>query len=51
MPIPGSPTSVYFARPDQDFQVEVYDPHPGEALRLIKSGAIEPVPGGVIPAE
>jgi len=51
VPIPGSPTSVYFARSDQDFQVEVYDPQPGEALRLIKSGAIEPVPGGVIPAE
>lgn len=47
VPVPDSPTSVYFARPDQDFQVEVYDPQPGEALRLIESGAIEPVPGGV----
>jgi hypothetical protein len=51
VPVPGSPTSVYFARPDQDFQVEVYDPQPGEALRLIKSGAIEPVPGGVASPE
>jgi hypothetical protein len=46
VPVPDSPTSVYFARPGEDLQVEVYDPQPGQALRLIKSGAIEPVPGG-----
>jgi hypothetical protein len=51
VPVPDSPTSVYFARPDQDIQVEVYDPRRGEALRLIKSGAIEPVAGGVTPPE
>jgi hypothetical protein len=51
VPVPDSPTSVYFARPDQDIQVEVYDPHRGEALRLIKSGAIDPVPGGITPPE
>jgi hypothetical protein len=50
VPVPSSPSSVYFARPDQDFQVEVYDPQPGEALRLIRSGAIKPVPGGVSPS-
>lgn len=49
VPVPGSPTSVYFARPNQDFQVEVYDPKPGEALHLIKSGEITPVPGGASP--
>lgn len=50
VPVPDSPTSVYFARPGEDFQVEVYDPNPEEALRLIKSGTIEPVPGGVSPS-
>jgi hypothetical protein len=51
VPVPGSPTSVYFARPGEDYQVEVYDPKPGEALHLIRSGAIEPVPGGVSPSQ
>lgn len=51
VPVPGSPTSVYFARPTADVQVEVYDPQPREALELIRSGAIQPVPGGVPPAE
>jgi hypothetical protein len=51
VPVPDSPTSVYFARPNQDIQVEVYDPKPGEAMRLIKSGAIQPVPGGVPPSK
>jgi hypothetical protein len=51
LPIPGSTTSVYFARPNQDFQIEVYDPQEGEALDLIKSGAIQPVPGGVTPSK
>jgi hypothetical protein len=50
VPVPGSPTSVYFARPIADVQVEVFDPQPGEALELIRSGAIEPVRGGVQPA-
>jgi hypothetical protein len=40
--VPGSPTSAFFAMPDQDLQVEVYDPTPGHALELIRSGAIEP---------
>jgi hypothetical protein len=47
VPVPGSPTSVYFASPHADYQVEVFDPNEGEALDLIKSGAIVPVPGGV----
>jgi hypothetical protein len=51
VPVPGSPTSVYFARPIADVQVEVFDPQPGEALQLIRSGAIAPVPGGVPPAQ
>jgi hypothetical protein len=49
VPVPGSPTSVFFARPGEDFQVEVFDRDPGRALQLIKSGEIVPVPGGVQP--
>lgn len=41
--IPGSPTSVYFAYPHQDVQVEVYDPQQGRALDLVKSGVVRPV--------
>jgi hypothetical protein len=50
VPVPGAATSVYFATPDSDYQVEVYDPDEGAALALIKSGAIVPVPGGVDPS-
>jgi len=41
--IPGSPTSVYFAYPHEDVQVEVYDPQPQRALDLVKSGVVRPV--------
>jgi hypothetical protein len=51
VPVPGSTTSVYFARPNHDLQIEVYDPQEGQALHLIKSGAIQPVPGGANPAQ
>ena len=47
VPVPGSPTSVYFASPRSDYQVEVFDPNEGEALDLIRAGRIVPVPGGV----
>jgi hypothetical protein len=43
--IPGSPTSVYFAYPHEDVQVEVYDPQPQRALDLVKSGVVRPVTG------
>jgi hypothetical protein len=33
----------YVAYPDADFQVEVFDPTPGAAAELIRSGAIVPV--------
>lgn len=36
-------TSAYMAFPGVDTQVEVFDPKPGEALHLIRSGAIVPV--------
>lgn len=36
-------TSAYLAFPGVETQVEVYDPKPGKALDLIRSGAIVPV--------
>lgn len=36
-------TNAYLAFPGVNTQVEVFDPEPGEALRLIRSGAIVPV--------
>ncbi len=35
------PTSVYFAFPDQNFQVETYDPRDGRALRFVLEGKVE----------
>lgn len=40
---PESEGSVYLAYPGADLQLEVYDPHPGRALALIRSGVIRPV--------
>jgi hypothetical protein len=40
---PSSEGSVYLAYPDSDLEIEVFDPSPGRALRLIRSGAIQPV--------
>jgi hypothetical protein len=40
---PSSEGSVYLAYPGSDLQIEVYDPAPGRALGLIRSGAIGPV--------
>lgn len=37
-----SPTSVYFASPDNSVQVEVYDPSPRKAMRLALSGRVLP---------
>ena len=41
----NSPTSVYIGYPDDDHQVEVYDPDPKTALGLATSGAIVPISG------
>lgn len=43
VPNPDSAGSVYFAYPDSDLQIEVFDPRPGRALALIRAGAIKPV--------
>jgi hypothetical protein len=37
------PTSVYVAYPSLDLQIEVYDPAPGRARKLVASGQITPV--------
>jgi hypothetical protein len=36
--------NVYFAYPNDNLQVEVYDPRPGRALRLATSGQVRPIP-------
>lgn len=46
LPNPASEGSVYLAYPDSDLEIEVYDPTPGRALRLIRTGAIRPVGEG-----
>lgn len=40
---PASAGSVYLAYAGSDLQIEVYDPAPGRALELVRSGAIRPV--------
>jgi|SRR5215204_5483506 len=40
LPNPSSPGSVYLAYPRADIEVEVYDPAPGQALRIIRAGEI-----------
>jgi hypothetical protein len=53
VPVPGgvgfynrnSPTSIYFATPGTDAQVEVYDPWAPGARKLVTSGAVVPVTG------
>jgi hypothetical protein len=39
----GKATSAYFAFPGTSLLVEVYDPAPGAAYRLVESGAVQPV--------
>jgi hypothetical protein len=40
---PNSPNNVYVAFQGADYEIEVYDPHPGRALELATAGAITPV--------
>jgi hypothetical protein len=37
------PTSVYFAFPGANVQVETYDPSAAVARRLVETGAIKPI--------
>lgn len=39
----NGPTSVYLAYPGSKYQIEVFDPVPGRALKLVTSGEIRPV--------
>lgn len=41
---PNSPNNAHLAYPDENVQVEVYSPLPGQALRLASRGAVQPVP-------
>lgn len=43
---PSSPENAHFALPGANFQVEVYSPVPGQALRLVANGEVRPVPSG-----
>jgi len=38
------PTSVYLSYPKSRYQIEVYDPNPAYALKLVSGGEIKPVP-------
>jgi hypothetical protein len=40
----AKPQSVYVAYQDSDLQIEVYDPAPGRAMRLVLSGQLTPIP-------
>jgi hypothetical protein len=37
------PTSAYLARPGWNYEIEVYDPRPGEAMRLVLGGDVKQV--------
>jgi hypothetical protein len=39
----NNPTSVYLAYPGSKYQIEVFDPDPERALKLVTSGKIQPV--------
>jgi hypothetical protein len=39
----GKDTSAYFAFPNKDLLMEVYDPKPGRALELVTSGVVQPI--------
>jgi len=43
---PDHPLSTYIAYPGVGYEVEVYDPSPGEARHLVTSGGVGPVGGG-----
>jgi hypothetical protein len=40
---PTRPNNVYIAFRGSDYEIEVYDPHPGRALELATAGAITPI--------
>jgi hypothetical protein len=45
------PTSVYFAYPGSDYQVEVFDPSPARARQLVVSGQISALGSGTGPTQ
>jgi hypothetical protein len=43
---PAHPLSTYIAYPGSGYEIEVYDPSPGQARKLVSSGAIVPTATG-----
>jgi hypothetical protein len=41
---PSRPQSVYLVFPTARYEVEVYDPSPATALRLVTTGQVTPIP-------
>jgi hypothetical protein len=39
----ANPTSAYYARPGWNAQIEVFDPEPGEAMKLVLEERVQPV--------
>ena len=39
----STPTNTYLAYPDEDVQIEVYDPSPARARALVTSGSVKPI--------
>jgi hypothetical protein len=39
----SAPRNVYLAYPGSKYQVEVFDPNPSRARRLVKTGAVRPI--------
>ena len=39
----AAPTNVYLAYPGSKYQVEVFDPDPARAHRLVRTGAVRPI--------
>ena len=40
---PSAPTNVHFAYPGEAYQVEVFSPDDGVAMRLVANGKVRPV--------
>ena len=38
----SSPRNVHVAFPNEDYQVEIYDPSPARSLEVARSGAVRP---------
>ena len=39
----SAPTNIYVAYPGSKYQIEVFDPNPSEARRLVRTGTVRPI--------